>query len=580
MRAGWLGLGFVAVAACVGDIGAYADGSEADAAADPDAAVNQPPVAAFAASPGAGPAPLTVSFDASASSDGDGVIAAYAWDFGDGGSGAGVVVEHGFATAGCYLVELTVTDDDGATHVTDQVVVATDGVPAADAPLVTFAALPVAMQVVPRDVATNAGTVAVSGTVGSRGYDAVIVKVLREGELAQTARAPLCSLAPADPFALELHIPAELANYAFEIYLAAGSSETRVAEVADVVAGDVLIIQGQSNAVADRYSGDANGSQGGFLRSFGTESEDPAASAADSAWHLADGDIAYGPGSVGQWGLRMGRLLVDTNAVPIAILNGARGGMPIAYFQRNDSNPTDSTTNYGRLLARAQRSGVAAGVRAILFYQGESDGADASGHRDGFVAVYEDWLEDYPRVERTYVTPVRTGCGDPSLALRDAQRRLADDFAAISVMSTTGLDGHDGCHFAYENGYRNLGDRYAALLGRDLYGGAELADIEPPNPGRAFFSAADGTEITLVMRNDADTLEWDAGAEAHFVLESSAATIVSGQVVGNSLVLALSGDGRDATGLSYVGHTGAGPWVTNANQIGLLAFAALPIDPI
>ena len=25
-------------------------------------------------------------------------------------------------------------------------------------------------------------------------------------------------------------------------------------------------------------------------------------------------------------------------------------------------------------------------------------------------------------------------------------------------MSTTGLDGHDGCHFAYENGYRNLGE--------------------------------------------------------------------------------------------------------------------------
>ncbi len=575
-----MGLGLVGLCACVGDIGSYADESVADAAADPDVAVNQAPVAAFAASPAAGPAPLAVTFDASASSDVDGTIVTYAWDFGDGGSAEGGLVEHGFATAGCYLVELTVTDDDGATDATDLVIVATDGRPSADSPLVAFAELPTSMQVVPRDVATNEGTIAMSGTVGSRGYDAVVVKVLREGALAQTARAALCSLAQPDPFALELRIPAELASYAFEIYLAAGSSETLVEEVDDVVAGDVIIIQGQSNAVANQYSGVANGNQGAFLRSFGTESEDPAASAADSDWHLADGDNAYAAGSVGQWGLRMGRLLIDANEVPVAILNGARGGMPIAYFQRNDVDPTDSSTNYGRLLSRARRSGVDAGVRAILFYQGESDGANATGHRDGFVALYQDWLEDYPSVERSYVTQVRAGCGDPSLALRDAQRLLADDFTNISVMSTTGLDGHDGCHFAYENGYRNLGERYAALLLRDLYGGADVADIESPNPARAFFSAADGSEITLVMRNDADALVWDDGAEQHFLLAASSASILSGQVVGSTVVLTLSGDGRDSSGLSYVGHSGAGPWVTNANQIGLLAFDALPIDPV
>jgi hypothetical protein len=286
-----------------------------------------------------------------------------------------------------------------------------------------------------------------------------------------------------------------------------------------------------------------------------------------------------GPGSVGQWGIRMGRLLIEAHGVPIAILNGARGGMPITYFQRNDADPTDVSTNYGRLLRRARAAGVDTGVRTILFYQGESDGADATGHRDGFVALYQDWLEDFAAVERVYVTQVRVGCGPPSLELRDAQRRLGDDFDNIAVMSTTGLDGHDGCHFAYENGYEVLGQRYAAMLTRDLYGGGDDPTIDPPNPERAFFSAGDGSEITVVMRRTDAVLQWDGGAEAHFVLEGSSVVVVEGRADANTLVLTLSGDGRSATGLSYVGHSGAGPWVTNSGGVGLLAFHALPIDP-
>jgi len=573
------GLCAALIAGCVGDIGSTRDDAGADAAGQPDSALNQTPVAAFTATPPAGPSPLAVTFDASASTDADGAIGDYAWTFGDGDTGSGAVVEHTFTGIGCFTAQLTVTDDQGASDTVDQTIVVTDGVPTADVPSVAFTDLPAPMQLVPRDVATNLGTVAVGGSVATSGYDSVIVEVSREGTLAQTLRASLCSQAQPDPFDIEVEIPAELASFDFDIYLAAGDSRVLVQEVDDVVSGDVLIIQGQSNAVANMYSGDANANQGPFLRSFGTQSEDPTASAADSDWHLADGNTIGGPGSVGQWGLRMARLLIDAYQVPVAILNGARGGMPISYFQRNDADPTDIATNYGRLLARARRSGVDLGVRAILFYQGESDGADADGHRDGFVAVYEDWLEDFPTVERVYVTQVRNGCGGPTPELRDLQRRLADAYDGISVMSTTGLDGHDGCHFAYENGYRNLGERYAAMLARDLYGGDDLPDIEPPNPSRAYFSATDGSEVTLVMRNESDALEWDAGAEQHFVLEGAAVTVQSGLVAGSTVVLTLSGDGRSATGLSYIGHSGAGPWVTNAGGVGLLAFYAPPIDP-
>lgn len=72
---------------------------------------NQAPTASFAVSCVA----LTCSFDASGASDADGTVVGHAWDFGDGATGAGQTTSHTYDSAGPRTVELTVTDDDGAT---------------------------------------------------------------------------------------------------------------------------------------------------------------------------------------------------------------------------------------------------------------------------------------------------------------------------------------------------------------------------------------------------------------------------------------------------------------------------------
>ena len=58
----------------------------------------------------------TVYLDGSESEDVDGIIEIYSWTFGDGKSATGVSVTHKYAKEGVYEVELTVTDDDGATE--------------------------------------------------------------------------------------------------------------------------------------------------------------------------------------------------------------------------------------------------------------------------------------------------------------------------------------------------------------------------------------------------------------------------------------------------------------------------------
>lgn len=79
------------------------------------AAANQPPVAAFTATPTSGAAPLTVSLDASASSDADGSIASYAWTTSDNQTASGKTASFTFKKAGAITLTLTVADDKGAT---------------------------------------------------------------------------------------------------------------------------------------------------------------------------------------------------------------------------------------------------------------------------------------------------------------------------------------------------------------------------------------------------------------------------------------------------------------------------------
>ena len=64
----------------------------------------------------------TITFNASPSYDADGNITAYEWEFGDGANATGEIVEHCYSSAGNYTVNLTVTDDDGATNSTSKAV--------------------------------------------------------------------------------------------------------------------------------------------------------------------------------------------------------------------------------------------------------------------------------------------------------------------------------------------------------------------------------------------------------------------------------------------------------------------------
>jgi hypothetical protein len=424
-------------------------------------------------------------------------------------------------------------------------------------------------QLIPRD-AKGGATVPVAGRITDPRVRRVQLRVSSNGRTESYSSV-------GSTFRFSPRIKAGLQEYTFELRATGPGFDRVVARREGVVSGDVYVVQGQSNSEAAKYNGAANGEESPYLRSYGSPTSDASISGADRVWHYATGDVTNQSGSIGQWAIRMGRRIVDTYKVPVALINGAHGGQPINFFQRNDANPNDLNTNYGRLRQRLTGAGVIGQVRGVLWYQGESDNDNASVHISGFTSLLQDWRADFgtaiPGGSRYYVYQVRTSpCGNTTaMNLREAQRDLGDT-AGVTVLSTNGVSGHDGCHYAYLGGYRDLGDHTFAVLARDLYGGTKVG-VAPPNPSTV---TASGSQLVVQLRST-DVLTVDSGVAADFRVDGSVVTVSSvAYQAGGKLVVTLSGPATSGTTLTYQGHNGAGPWITNATGTGLLAFT-LPI---
>ncbi|MDP7061356.1 MAG: sialate O-acetylesterase [Planctomycetota bacterium] len=443
----------------------------------------------------------------------------------------------------------------------------------AQVPAVDFLEAPVEGQLYPRD-SSNMADVTVSGLVHEAGWHGIMLLVERDGVAFALRTEPLSYSGGSAAFDVSVPIHAEKKSYAFRFWLTKPNERRWVTRINNVVAGDVVLIQGQSNAVAaDGYNeGLANLEQSRWVRSFGTQSLNGSHAANNRNWYLADGEEQQTVGCIGGWGLRMARTLVDQTNVPLAVINGGVGATPIRMHMRNDSNPGDTSNIYGRLLTRTRNAGLEDHVRAILWYQGESDAGRHLNYLQKFPDLHADWREDYPNVEQIYILQVRNGCGGPTAELREVQRRLADILPDTQVMSTTAAPAHDSCHFWYA-GYQELGNRMARLLARDLYGSGDTHEIDAPNIESAAIVGFLGNKVKLTFRDPDDSLHFDPAAAQDFVFEDGV-TVQSGTVSGNTITLDLSGPTLSRT-IAYVGHPFDGAWITNGRGIGALAFKVL-----
>ena len=400
---------------------------------------------------------------------------------------------------------------------------------------------PTNLQLYPRDTVTNMAEVTVSGSLG-QDSTAAVLNVYRNDALWNTWTHN--QTVSAD-FQFNLELPAELANYDFELLVhSENNRQTLLASAESVVAGDVFVINGQSNAAAGIYSiSDGSTSDASeFIRSYGGWGSDSWNDNDD--WHVVRAEcrpLSQPLACVGRMGLRFAADLLANTQIPVAVINQARGGQSIDYFEANVNDINDLSTNYGQLLTRLENGGVADNIRALLWYQGESDRTDNKAHFEQFPVLFDQWQIQYPSVQQYYVFQIRHSCvpldemyGQGS-QISNFQREFANARANVTPVSTTGLDAHDGCHFRYEDGYQQMGDNVARMVRRDLYGesldNADAVDI-------ISVTLIDSTTLELTF-TDGNSLIADDGFEALFELRDDTGdtlNITEGAVVDDTVV--------------------------------------------
>jgi len=434
---------------------------------------------------------------------------------------------------------------------------------------------------IPRNVNTNKGTIKIKGNITNAAFTGLTLNVYENHVLKTSYVSSFNFSQNLTAFSHTIDLPAGKYIYTLEFILSGSASYTKIID--GIMVGDVYLIQGQSNAVACNYvNGSINYSaayRDTFIRSFGTSYPYSLSVAPDTNWYKADAENAYVQGGIGQWPLVIAKSILDSFNMPVCILNGAVGGTAITQHTSTPGNPEDLNSIYGRLLYRVRKAGLENNIRGILYFQGESDGSSANLHDSLFKQVYSAWNRDYKGFKKLYVVQVRgKGCGYPSLALRNYQRNFEFALSKCKVISSNGLNNHDGCHYGFTNGYELLGKQLAALIARDFYGSTRTTNIDPPNIKSCYYSNAAQDEVTMVMQNPNDIIYADNLFHKIFKVEGDNTVIVSsGFIRNNRIVIKLNKSSCNITGITYDSDIGTQPWVKNATNAGLISFYNQPI---
>ena len=379
-----------------------------------------------------------------------------------------------------------------------------------------------------------------------------------------------------------------LAKYRTEFGSKTGDKETVLHTAANIVCGDVFLINGQSNAVATDFGNDTEAPPiNEWVRTFGATAGDPNGSRL-KLWATAQARSPDGQSEIGYWGMELGRRLVESQKLPICIINGAVGGTRIDQHQRNSSNPTDAATIYGRLLWRVQQARLTQGVPAILWHQGENDqGADGptggygyETYREFFIDLAAAWKEDFPNIDRYYAFQIwpkscSMGINGSDNKLREVRRLLPNDFSNLIAMSTLGIKPPGGYHFP-ATGYAEFARLIAPAIKYKIYHRFTDGPVTPPSLKRAFLTNDQRDELVLDFDSQ---VVWQDSLASQFYLDGEAKQIASGSANSNLITLKLKQPSK-ATRVTYLDSASWSPdnLLYSPKGLAALIFCEVPIS--
>ena len=420
------------------------------------------------------------------------------------------------------------------------------------------------MQLLPRDPITNKAYYTLKGKVPkSMGFSTLLVKIFKADVLVKEISYPLSTNQDSMTFSIPIEINAELSNHLIAMFGLKNNEPVFIRKAEKVVAGDVLVVNGQSNNIGSVQETDYDPFMRSYTDLFG--------------WN----DILYTQPS--QWAPRIAKNIIVNQKIPVAIFNESYGGVVLNYFLKNENN--QDASNYGDLMKRLEAAEVKTNIRAILWWQGESDGWEtpSEDYKQQFKKLAADWKKDY-NDPNCYLFQIRfRSCTHINPEIMEVQRQLSNEIEGLKIMSTNAALS-DSCHFHYSNGYDSLGNRMYRLLSSDLYGTSPV-NTRPPDVDKVWFSAA--KELTIQLKNVVGDLKTIGKPWADFRLEGKNATlldsltkIIGGKVLGDKIILEFTGDTNTIKAVSYLSHIdSSNNWIVNPLGVGILSFYDVPIGP-
>ena len=447
---------------------------------------------------------------------------------------------------------------------------------------------PVTGQFFARDGTTGKGTIYYNGT--QTGATSVFLRVYKT----ETGSDVLYSsqTSSGSSYAFTTPIDAGLFKYKVLLSSSTGGAETLRETVTDLVCGDAYIIDGQSNAVAYDYYGqaatypDLGYYSSTWIRTYGESGESGAP--LNGGWGVAK--LTVQP-CIGVWGMALARNLMETYGIPICILNGAVGGTRIDQHQANPADHYAAGSRYSiyaNLIKRVAAAKLTHGIRGALWHQGEADLSNWGGqlnwdytyYQQNFLDMSAAWKQDMPNLRNYYLFQIfANGCGASgtytSDMLRDVQRKLPLLYSGnMSVMPTLAFPSGSSCHFTIPD-YENMGLSMAPLVARDNCGLVPTAALNGPNVQRAWFTTSAHNEIALEFDQN---MKWNALSTVNFFLDRVGDKVSSGSASGKIVKLQLIG----ASSALTIGYVVDQFWDANpanllygSNGIAALSFYAL-----
>lgn len=429
--------------------------------------------------------------------------------------------------------------------------------------------------------------ITVSGKSISTSNKAVSIFVKRGNATYYYLKTPLIYSNNTSNFQFEVVINAELANYEFNVYSHSDKDSSLIAKAEKVLCGESIIIYGQSNAQAEILNGTYN-----YNTPFGRTYY---MNFSSNAQEWADLDHPNYFAAIGVIGLELQRFIIEKYKIPVAVINGAVGGIGIDELSHRYLS---NFTYYDQLYLRLKNSGLIDKAKVFIWRQGEREGWDKDVKYDYskyFEKLYNQVFTDFTGIEFFYnfqnnlLPTSNPKAGD----LREYQRKTRYLFPKIRTVSSIGTQSYDGLHYEVK-GYSESATDVFKIIDNDLFSKSKNPEAISPDIQGAYLNFARDT-LTLkfdtlqTLKYPSSVTNLEAGIRQKYrlvdliYLDEDLINADTGFVKGNKIYFPLKGisPAKEVTYMpdfwKEIGLQTKIPIITNSMGLKALSFKKIPI---